>query len=142
MCRCYLTLDSIERIASHGSVLVLCRSIFIPIIVNSLTRLGLPNQTPLENRVLAVDLASTLYWWDHRVAQEQEAAQAAQAALGAQPMDVDEAGDTTEAGTDNAQAASPDATKSDGGRMGATLDDSVMNFMLRMAFVRCVRASS
>ena len=120
-----------------------CRSIFIPIIVNSLTRLGLPNQTPLENRVLAVDLASTLYWWDHRVAQEQEAAQAAQ---GAQPMDIDEAGasvvSATEAGTDNAQAASADAAKSDGGRMGATLNDSVMNFMLRMAFVRCVRAPS
>lgn len=38
--------------------------------LNVITRLGLPGNSTLENRFLSVDIASTLFYWDHRAAQE------------------------------------------------------------------------
>lgn len=38
--------------------------------LNVIMRLGLPGNSTLENRILAVDIASTLFYWDQRAAQE------------------------------------------------------------------------
>jgi hypothetical protein len=108
------------------------RSTFIPIIINSLNRLGLSSQASLENRVLAVDMASTLYWWDRQAAKQQSASQAEQ---GPQPMDVDGAAD---AGAAAAPAGDADKVAvADGARLAPAMEDNVMNFLLRMAFVSC-----
>jgi len=38
--------------------------------LNVIMRLGLPGNSTLENRILAVDIASTLFYWDQRAAQD------------------------------------------------------------------------
>ena len=38
--------------------------------LNVITRLGLPGNSTLENRFLSVDIASTLFYWDHLAGQE------------------------------------------------------------------------
>lgn len=38
--------------------------------LNVITRLGLPGNSTLENRYLSVDIASTLFYWDHLATRE------------------------------------------------------------------------
>lgn len=38
--------------------------LFITPMLNVIMRLGLPGNSTLENRILAVDIASTLFYWD------------------------------------------------------------------------------
>ena len=38
--------------------------------LNVMTRLGLPGNSTLENRYLSVDVASTVFYWDHLATQE------------------------------------------------------------------------
>jgi hypothetical protein len=42
------------------------------LLVDNLNRLGLSGQANLENRLLAVDIAATLYWWDDKSPLETE----------------------------------------------------------------------
>jgi len=86
--------------------------------LSNLNRLGLSNQASLESRLLAVDMASTLYWWDAK------AAESAAVADESQPMDILE---------DKADEKSDTMT---GLRLTASMEDSIINFLLRMAFVR------
>lgn len=44
--------------------------LFMTTMLNVITRLGLPGNSTLENRYLSVDIASTLFYWDHLAAQE------------------------------------------------------------------------
>jgi hypothetical protein len=74
---------------------------FIPIMLASLNRYGLPNQSSIDSRVLAVDMAVTMYWWD-AVAKQ----------------DNDKGGKAT--------------------MLTKDMDTSILNFLLRMTFVRCV----
>lgn len=40
--------------------------------ITTLNRLGLPNSSSIDNRLLSVDMAATLYWWDERAKSENE----------------------------------------------------------------------
>ncbi len=77
---------------------------FIPVILASLNKYGLPNGSTIDSRILAVDMAVTMYWWDEK------------------------------AKTEN----------NNGGRatlLTKEMDTSILNFLLRMTFVRYVRSS-
>lgn len=80
------------------------RLAFIPIILASLNRYGLPNQSTIDSRILAVDMAVTMYWWDEKAKAENE--KGGKATLLTKDMDT-----------------------------------SILNFLLRMTFVRYVRSS-
>ena len=43
-----------------------CRAPFVPQMCASLTKLGLPTNAPLDNRRLALDVASTLILWEQQ----------------------------------------------------------------------------
>jgi hypothetical protein len=59
------------RTALHVTVLLcICRGLFMTTMLNVITRLGLPGNSTLENRFLSVDIASTLFYWDHLAGQE------------------------------------------------------------------------
>lgn len=47
-----------------------CRVAFIPVMLASLNRLGLPNSSSIDNRILSVDMAVTMYWWDEKAKNE------------------------------------------------------------------------
>lgn len=82
--------------------------------MTSLTRMGLHNQTTVENRFLAVDLASTLYWWDSKAASEMQA----------------QADDSTP----RRQFAKSGQESNFG--LEPSMEQNIMNFLLRMALVR------
>jgi len=48
------------------------RLAFIPVMLASLNRYGLPNQSSIDNRILAVDMAVTMYWWDEKARVDNE----------------------------------------------------------------------
>ena len=76
---------------------------FIPVILASLNKYGLPNQSTIDSRILAVDMAVTMYWWDEKAKAE----------------------------------------NSNGGKatlLTKEMDTSILNFLLRMTFVRYVRS--
>ena len=104
-----------------------CRSTFAPIMIGNLTRLGLPGNATLEHRMLAVDMASTLYWWDRRAASEQRVA--------ANPMEVDGIAAAARQ-TGLVKIGGEKRDMGDSARLTVSMDDSIMNFLLRMAFVR------
>ncbi len=74
--------------------------------LNVITRLGLPGNSTLENRYLSVDIASTLFYWDHLAAQE-----AGQAVGNLQVKQ--EAEQALPAGTTELQPAAVDVAASD-----------------------------
>lgn len=77
------------------------RLAFIPIMLASLNRYGLPNQSSIDSRILAVDMAVTMYSWDEK------------------------------AKIENAKGVKATLLTKD-------MDTSIMNFLLRMTFVRSV----
>lgn len=77
------------------------RLAFIPIMLSSLNRYGLPNQSSIDSRILSVDMAVTMYWWDERA--KAENAKGGKATLLTRDMDT-----------------------------------NILNFLLRMTFVRYV----
>lgn len=87
--------------------------------------MGLYNQAPLESRVLAVDMAATLYWWDMKAAEEEMHSK-----VGDDSMELDNS---------KVQAAEDDSVeKGSSGknaRLTAVMEESIMNFLCRMAFV-------
>ena len=56
-------------IVRHSDLFYAARSQFLPYIINSLSKLGLPN-APLENRKLAIDLAGLVIKWEQRYMSE------------------------------------------------------------------------
>ncbi len=48
------------------------RAQFIPQMVNSLTKLGLPNTRPVDNKRIALDLADLVISWDRRCVRDLE----------------------------------------------------------------------
>lgn len=80
----------------HGELFFPYRGRFLPAIVNSLSRLGLPGNAPLESRKLAADLALLIIKWEQKRRTLAAEAAAAAAAASAQPdapvaMDTDDA---------------------------------------------------
>lgn len=65
----------------------ICSVLFMTTMLNVITRLGLPGNSTLENRYLSVDIASTLFYWDHLAALE--AAQSAGDSAGAPNIKVE-----------------------------------------------------
>ncbi|KAL3681984.1 hypothetical protein R1sor_000006 [Riccia sorocarpa] len=55
-----------QLIVRHSDLFYACRAQFVPQMVNSLSRLGLPQNTPNENRRLAIDLAGLVVTWEKR----------------------------------------------------------------------------
>lgn len=62
------------------------RLAFIPIMLASLNRYGLPNQSSIDSRILAVDMAVTMYWWDEKA--KEETTQGGKATLLTKEMDT------------------------------------------------------
>ena len=94
--------------------------------VNNLTRMGLYNQAPLESRVLAIDMAATLYWWDMKAAEEE-----VRSKVDDDPMELDNSPE----GPENDSREKGFSGKNV--RLTAAMDESIMNFLCRMAFVSC-----
>ncbi|KAJ7563398.1 hypothetical protein O6H91_03G108600 [Diphasiastrum complanatum] len=55
-----------QLLVRHSDLFYACRAQFVPQMVNSLSRLGLPQNTPTENRRLAIDLAGLVVAWERR----------------------------------------------------------------------------
>ncbi|KAJ7564762.1 hypothetical protein O6H91_02G032300 [Diphasiastrum complanatum] len=55
-----------QLLVRHSDLFYACRAQFVPQMVNSLSRLGLPQNTPTENRRLAIDLAGLVVSWERR----------------------------------------------------------------------------
>jgi transformation/transcription domain-associated protein len=55
-----------QLLVRHADLFYICRAQFVPQMVNSLSRLGLPQNTPPENRRLAIDLAGLVVMWEKR----------------------------------------------------------------------------
>lgn len=55
-----------QLLVRHSDLFYACRAQFVPQMVNSLSRLGLPQNTPPENRRLAIDLAGLVVMWEKR----------------------------------------------------------------------------
>jgi transformation/transcription domain-associated protein len=53
-----------QLLVRHSDLFYTCRAQFVPQMVNSLSRLGLPQNTPPENRRLAIDLAGLVVAWE------------------------------------------------------------------------------
>ena len=104
------------------------RSTFIPFMLKSLQRLGLHNQAPLENRVLAVDMAATLLWWDAQAAAETSTSPVTQPADEPQPMETEDGEPSTK---------EKDAGASPAFLLTPEMDEEIINFLLRVAFVSC-----
>lgn len=55
-----------QLIVRHSDLFYTCRAQFVPQMVNSLSRLGLPFNTTAENRRLAIELAGLVVGWEGR----------------------------------------------------------------------------
>lgn len=55
-----------QLLVRHSDIFYKCRSQFVPQMVNSLSRLGLPYNTTVENRRLAIELAGLVVGWERR----------------------------------------------------------------------------
>ena len=55
-----------QLIVRHSDLFYSCRAQFVPQMVNSLSRLGLPSNTTAENRRLAIDLAGLVVSWERQ----------------------------------------------------------------------------
>jgi transformation/transcription domain-associated protein len=53
-----------QLIVRHSDLFYSCRAQFVPQMVNSLSRLGLPQNSPPENRRLAIELAGLVVAWE------------------------------------------------------------------------------
>eukprot|EP00252_Welwitschia_mirabilis_P021819 TRINITY_DN5712_c0_g1_i1.p1 TRINITY_DN5712_c0_g1~~TRINITY_DN5712_c0_g1_i1.p1 ORF type:complete len:3567 (+),score=681.06 TRINITY_DN5712_c0_g1_i1:1467-10703(+) len=68
-----------QLIVRHSDLFYSCRAQFVPQMVNSLSRLGLPQNSPPENRRLAIELAGLVVSWEKQRQSETRAAIEAQA---------------------------------------------------------------
>uniref|UniRef100_A0A7N0UBU8 Non-specific serine/threonine protein kinase n=1 Tax=Kalanchoe fedtschenkoi TaxID=63787 RepID=A0A7N0UBU8_KALFE len=55
-----------QLIVRHSDLFYSCRAQFVPQMVNSLSRLGLPHNTSAENRRLAIELAGLVVGWERQ----------------------------------------------------------------------------
>jgi transformation/transcription domain-associated protein len=55
-----------QLIVRHSDLFYSCRAQFVPQMVNSLSRLGLPYNTTTENRRLAIELAGLVVNWERQ----------------------------------------------------------------------------
>lgn len=55
-----------QLIVRHSDLFYSCRAQFVPQMVNSLSRLGLPYNTTVENRRLAIELAGLVVAWERQ----------------------------------------------------------------------------
>lgn len=55
-----------QLIVRHSDLFYSCRAQFVPQMVNSLSRLGLPYNTTAENRRLAIELAGLVVGWERQ----------------------------------------------------------------------------
>ncbi|GKC44965.1 transformation/transcription domain-associated protein-like protein isoform X2 [Tanacetum coccineum] len=55
-----------QLIVRHSDLFYRCRAQFVPQMVNSLSRLGLPYNTTLENRRLAIELDGLVVNWERQ----------------------------------------------------------------------------
>ncbi|XVE82488.1 hypothetical protein DITRI_Ditri16bG0008800 [Diplodiscus trichospermus] len=62
-----------QLIVRHSDLFYSCRAQFVPQMVNSLSRLGLPYNTTAENRRLAIELAGLVVGWERRRQNEMKA---------------------------------------------------------------------
>ena len=74
-----------QLIVRHSDLFYSCRAQFVPQMVNSLSRLGLPYNTSAENRRLAIELAGLVVNWEK---QRQSEMKTAAASGGGQNNDV------------------------------------------------------
>ena len=84
---------------------LLCSVLFMTTMLNVVTRLGLPGNSTLDNRFLSVDIASTLFFWDHLAQQEapqtDDEPQNAQAKIGVELAPTDAAAPPLQQGQDS-----------------------------------------
>ncbi|KAG8099235.1 hypothetical protein GUJ93_ZPchr0013g36432 [Zizania palustris] len=64
-----------QLIVRHADVFYSCRAHFVPQMVNSLSRLGLPYNTTAENRRLAIELAGLVVAWERQRQSEMKVVQ-------------------------------------------------------------------
>lgn len=62
-----------QLIVRHSDLFYACRAQFVPQMVNSLSRLGLPYTTTAENRRLAIELAGLVVGWERQRQSEMKA---------------------------------------------------------------------
>ena len=99
-----------QMVVQNRELFAPTRAQFVPAMINSLTRLGLPGNTSLDYRFLSVDMAATLLYWDSCASTHHEAA-------------------------DPATSKQPDNY-----RLSSAMEEMIVNFLLRMAFIRRVGA--
>jgi transformation/transcription domain-associated protein len=115
-----------QLLVRHSSLFFPSRAQFVPQMVNSLSRLGLPQNTPPESRKLAIDLAGLVVQWEKRRLEEAEnppppVAGAPQNPEGVSEMEVDHPGSGGKRTSSGAGFEDEDSVKRLKGEGGATL---------------------
>ncbi|KAK6237341.1 hypothetical protein QUC31_002810 [Theobroma cacao] len=84
-----------QLIVRHSELFYSCRAQFVPQMVNSLSRLGLPYNTTAENRRLAIELAGLVVGWERQRQNEMKVV-----SEGDVPSQIDDAFNSTSASAD------------------------------------------
>lgn len=61
-----------QMVVRNREVFYSSRLAYIKVMLSNLNRYGLPNPSSIDNRILAVDMAVTMYWWDEKAKKENE----------------------------------------------------------------------
>ena len=130
------------------------RALFLTIMYKSLTVLGIPTTATVEERLLSVDIAATLLYWDRKAEQEErkEAPADEEKEGKTSSLDVDAAaGPGAEGSMEDDEAANSaqgqneaqdqnqqqQQTEQQPSRVNAAMDEAILNFLLRMVFMSC-----
>lgn len=147
-----------QLVVRHASLFYTCRSQFVPQMVNSLSRLGLPQNSPQDNRKLSLDLAHLVVSWEKRRRKSSEVSSLVPVPAPGSGVEHkrqrDEVGvDVFDGGTpqklqriDESGLAVPtpmdstaEASKSveDDFQPSKPMEDMIVNFLVRMLFLSC-----
>eukprot|EP00963_Diacronema_lutheri_P006687 scaffold587_cov339-Pavlova_lutheri.AAC.11 len=146
-----------QLVVRHASLFYTCRAQFVPQMVNSLSRLGLPQNSPQDNRKLSLDLAHLVVSWEQkrRKCSSMNGSSSAYASGGGEqkhPRDedgddkfdqgtpqklqrIDESGLAVSMAVDAPDEASK--TVEDDFQPTKPMEDMVVNFLVRMLFLSC-----
>uniref|UniRef100_A0A7I4F837 Non-specific serine/threonine protein kinase n=1 Tax=Physcomitrium patens TaxID=3218 RepID=A0A7I4F837_PHYPA len=134
-----------QLLVRHANLFYNCRAQFVPQMVNSLSRLGLPQNTPLENRRLAIDLAGLVVMWEKRRQAEAKGSSTegdgqskSAGAEGQVPAEAIAAGGAPSGTKRTAEAAGLTGVGDEADeefKPNAAMEEMIINFLIRVALV-------
>nr|KYP66863.1 Transformation/transcription domain-associated protein [Cajanus cajan] len=115
-----------QLIVRHSDLFYSCRAQFVPQMVNSLSRLGLPYNTTAENRRLAIELAGLVVNWERQRQNEMKVVTDSDA-----PNQINDAFNPSSADSKRSVDGQPDEEF----KPNAAMEEMIINFLIRVALV-------